>query len=162
MAQETIFAVMIFVVVLLMSQAFVAPVMGARRAARGRLRERITALGGSGDGQAHAALVRQKYLQRLTPFQRRLEALPYMDRVASLLSQAGLEYPAHRVILISLGLSAVAGILAFMRTDSYVLSLLAVLFGASLPLSISRCDVANVCASSKNNYRMPSRSFLAR
>jgi tight adherence protein B len=133
MAQETLFAVMIFVVVLLMSQAFVAPVMGARRAARHRLRERINVLGGTTEGQMHASLVRQKYLQQLTPLQRRLESLPYMDRLASLISQAGLDYPAHKVILISLGLATLAGLLTLGKTESYVLSLLAVLFGASLP-----------------------------
>jgi tight adherence protein B len=133
MAQETLFAVMIFIVVLLMSQAFVAPMMGARRAARNRLRERINSLASTSEGSAHASLVRQKYLQRLSPLQRRLESLPQMERVASLLSQAGLEYPAHRVVAIALGLSVAAGLIAFLRTESWIFALIALLLGASLP-----------------------------
>ena len=124
MSQQTIFAGMIFIVVLLMMQAFVAPVMGSRRAARNRLRSRIKSLASSNDGASHTALLRQKHLQQLTPFERRLETLPYMERLSILLSQAGLEYPAHRVAGLGIVLASIGGLLAFVRTDNLVMTLI--------------------------------------
>ena len=125
MSEEALFGSMIFVVVLLMSQAFVTPLMGSRRAARKRLRERIGGLGDSAQGGVHASLVKEKYLQRLSPMERRLESLPNMDRLAAFISQAGMETPAHRVVGLSILLCLVAGAIAYAYEESIVFALIA-------------------------------------
>lgn len=134
MSHETLFGSMIFVVVLLMTQAFVMPLMGSRRAARNRLRERVKALGSSAEGGSHASLVRQKYLQKLSPLERRLESLPHMDRLAARISQAGMEVPAHRIVGLGFFLAATAGPLSTLHTDSIVLPIVIAALAALSPL----------------------------
>ena len=90
MDERTLFGLMIFIVVLLMSQTFVAPLMGSRKAAKQRLRQRIRALGETLDGETHAAQLRKKQLQELSRFERWLESLSLMDRLAALVTQADL------------------------------------------------------------------------
>jgi tight adherence protein B len=118
MTEGTLFAGMIFVIVLLMTQAFVAPLMGSRRQARQRLRARIRDLGSSSEGAAHASLVRDKYLQRFSPWERRLESLGFMGRIRDALNHAGVEQPAYRMVMVCLALTVIAGLLAFWQTAS--------------------------------------------
>ncbi|MGB5254634.1 MAG: hypothetical protein WBN68_18150, partial [Sedimenticolaceae bacterium] len=125
MTQETLFAGMIFVVVLLMTQAFVTPVMGSRGAARRRLRDRVRALSTTSEGGTHAALVQKKRLQRLSPFERRLESVPFLTRLSAVLSHAGLDYPAYRIVAAGILLAAVFGLLAYARTENLVFASLA-------------------------------------
>ena len=134
MTQETLFAGMIFVVVLLMTQAFVAPVMGSRQAARKRLRQRIRNLATTSDGSTHAALVRQKYLQSLSPLERKLESLPHVERLAAIVSQAGMNFPAHRLLILGALLGLTAGAALYVRTDSLVAGLLAATVAAAAPV----------------------------
>ena len=70
MSQNTLFLLMVFIVVLLLSQAFVTPLMGSSARARRRLRGRIQDLAVDGDALEHVSLVREKYLKgggRLAP-----------------------------------------------------------------------------------------------
>jgi tight adherence protein B len=134
MEEKTLFAFMIFVVALLMSQAFVAPIMGSRRAARQRLRQRIRTLGESLEGESHAAMVRRKRLQKLSRLERWLESLPLMETLARLVSQAGLEWPAYRVLQYSLLLALACGLLAGWYTRDPFTALLAAAGTASLPI----------------------------
>ena len=133
MDDKTLFGFMIFTVVLVMSQAFVAPIMGSRRAAKKRLRERIRNLGETTDGESHAARVRRKQLQSLSRFEQWLESLPMMDQLAALASQAGLERPAHRFVLQSAGLALLVGLLAGWYTGNPLAALLLAAGGAYLP-----------------------------
>jgi tight adherence protein B len=133
MDDKTLFGFMIFTVVLLMSQAFVAPLMGSRKAAKKRLRERIRNLGETTDGESHAARVRRKQLQSLSRFEQWLESLPMMDQLAALASQAGLERPAHRFVLQSAGLALLVGLLAGWYTGNPLAALLLAAGGAYLP-----------------------------
>ena len=133
MDQRTLFALMIFTVVLLMSQAFVAPLMGSRKAARQRLRQRIRSLGESAGGESHAALLRKKQRQDLSPFARWLESLPLMDRLTTLASQAGHEGPAHRFILQSAVLALLGGASAGWYTGDPLTVLLLASGAAYLP-----------------------------
>jgi tight adherence protein B len=134
MDEKTLFGFMIFVVVLLMSQAFVAPIMGARRAAKQRLRQRIRSLGETVDGESHAALLRKKKLQSLSRFERWLESLPMMHRLASLASQAGREQPAHRIVLRSALFALAAGLAAGWYSGEPLIALLLAAAAAYLPM----------------------------
>ncbi|MEH6824763.1 MAG: type II secretion system F family protein [Motiliproteus sp.] len=133
MDEKTLFALMVFTVVLLMSQAFATPMMGARRAAQKRLRERIKNLGDTATGESHAIRVRQKKLQNLSRFERWMESLPLMVPLAALVAQAGLERPAHRVVLLSLVLALLALTATGWWTQNLLLALLAAACAAFLP-----------------------------
>lgn len=133
MDEKTLFGFMIFVVVLLMSQAFVAPMMGARRAAKQRLRQRIRSLGETVNGESHATLLRKRQLQSLNRFERWLESLPMMERLAALASQAGQEGPAHRILLQSLLFTFATGLVAGWYTGELLIALLLAAVAAYLP-----------------------------
>jgi len=133
MDQTTLFALMVFTVVLVMSQAFVAPLMGSRRAAKKRLRQRIQGLDESLLGESHAARLRKKRTQGLSRLEQRLESLPIMERIATLIAQAGKEHLAYRFVLQSLVIGLVALIVVLYRTGNPALSLLAAFGGAYLP-----------------------------
>jgi tight adherence protein B len=136
MDEKTLFGLMIFIVVLLMSQAFVAPMMGSSRAAKRRLRQRISSLGESTDGESHAALVRKKQWQHLSRFERWLESLPLMESVAILVLQAGLERPAYRVVRHSALLALAAGLIAAWYSGNPLTALLLAAGSAYLPFFI--------------------------
>src|SRR6267154_5945995 len=77
-----------------------------RRTLRRRL-ERISA-------EAHedvASILREKYLTSLSPLERRLEEMPFMQKLATMGEQAGRPKPGYRVVMNSLILALVAGVI---------------------------------------------------
>src|SRR5258707_11802995 len=75
-----------------------------RRTLRRRL-ERISA-------EAHedvASILREKYLTSLTPLERRLEEMPFMQKLADLGEQAGRPKPGYQVVVNCIVLGLVAG-----------------------------------------------------
>ncbi len=133
MDNTTLFGIMVFIVVLLMSQAFVAPMMGSSRAAKRRLRQRIRSLGESAGGGMHAALVRKKQLQNLSRFERWLETLPMMERIASLASQAGVDQPAHHIAQRSVMLGLASALVTGWFTGNVMTALLLAVAITGLP-----------------------------
>ena len=133
MSDQALFVLMIFIVALLMSQAFVSPLMGSSAQARRRLRGRIRDMAEEGAAQQHASLVRAKYLKHLSPLGQRLESLPGMDRLNNSIEQAGLGYFAHRFLLATLGLGIVAGAGVGVYQNSLVQGLVAAGLGTALP-----------------------------
>lgn len=133
MSGNTIFLLMIFVVVLLLSQAFVTPVMGSSATARRRLRGRIRELSSEGDGLEHVSLVRQKYLRKLSPTARRIESLPVLEPLRTLIEQAGKEYLAYHVLLAALVIGVTAGLLTAVFFGSGIQAPIAAVVGLALP-----------------------------
>jgi tight adherence protein B len=134
MEENTLFGFMIFVVVLLMSQAFVAPMMGSRRADRQRLRQRIRTLGESAGGASHAAMVREKRLQSLSRFERWVESLPMMERLVSLASQAGVERSAYQLMRQSFLIALASGLVVGWYTGNLIFALMLALATSYLPI----------------------------
>lgn len=99
-----------------------------RRALRRRL-ERI----GADAQQDIASILREKYLTSLTPFERRLEELPVMERLAQMGEQAGRPAPGYRVVMTSVLLSVAGGLLTGVLLRSSLLGLAAAAAGFSLP-----------------------------
>ncbi len=99
-----------------------------RRTLRRRL-ERIEA-----DGQQDvASILREKYLTSLSPLERRLEELPFMQGLAEQCEQAGRTTPAYHVVATSLLLSLVGGILAVVLLRSGIAGLMAAGLGFAAP-----------------------------
>jgi tight adherence protein B len=109
-SDQSLFVLMIFVIVLLMAQAFVNPIMGSSAQARRRLRGRIRELSLDAASQRHVSAIRSKYLKKLSPLGQRLEALPGMERLRVLIEQAGRDYFAYRVLLTGGGIGLAAAV----------------------------------------------------
>jgi tight adherence protein B len=136
MNETTLFGLMIFIVVLLMSQAFVAPMMGSTRAAKRRLRQRIRSLSETVDGGTHAAMVRKKQWQNLSRFEQWLESLPMMAPIAVLATRAGVQRPAHRIVQESALFAMSVGLAAGWYTGNVLVALLLTAAAAYLPFFI--------------------------
>ena len=95
-----------------------------RRTLRRRL-ERINA-------EAHedvASILREKYLTSLTPFERRLEEMPFMQKLADMGEQAGRPKPGYQVVFNCILLALIAGLAAGLVLQSGFVGLLAAVAG---------------------------------
>ena len=137
--QMLIFAAMVGIAVFLLSQSVVAQAFGDNKKVRKRLQQRLDEIESSGDKDSYSSLLREKYLRKLSPFERNLEALPGMEQLARLLEQAGYSTIACRVAILSLLLAVVGGVSGWAFTRSVVWGLAAMCLGLALPyLKISR------------------------
>ncbi len=96
-----IFIFMVFVTVVLLMQGLVVPVFGESAKVRKRLKKRIADIEAVGDAEAFSSLLREKYLRRLSPLERRLESFAAMEALAKQIEQAGHKILAYRLVLIS-------------------------------------------------------------
>ena len=137
--QMLIFAAMVGIAVFLLSQSVVAQAFGDNKKVRKRLQQRLDEIESSGDKDSYSSLLREKYLRKLSPFERKLEALPGMEQLARLLEQAGNSTIAYRIAILSLLLAVGGGALGWVFTRSVVWGLAAMCLGLALPyFKISR------------------------
>ena len=99
-----VFLIMISVAVFLLVWNLMVPVFGAERKAAKRLKRRLSRVSTQEHRASAARMLREKYLRNLNPLERKLETLPGMDQLAMLIEQSGRNTPAHRLLLLSLGL----------------------------------------------------------
>ena len=104
------FVILVFVAVVLLMQGMVVPVFGESGKVRKRLKKRMAEIEAVGDGEAFSSLIRDKYLRRLSPFERKLESLPAMEMVAKRIEESGHKILAYRLVIIAL-VMGVAGLL---------------------------------------------------
>ena len=128
-----IFFGMIFVAVVLLSQGLIVPVFGESRQMRKKLQSRLGDMEEESGEESLSSLLRQKYLRELSPLERKLEDLPSMQNLARIISQAGHKFLAYRVILLSVVLSIVAAIAAWVITRSITMSAVSLLIAGSIP-----------------------------
>lgn len=99
-----IFIIMVFVTVVLLMQGLVVPVFGESAKMRKRLKKRMHEIESSTEAEAFSSLLREKYLRKLSPLERRLESLPAMEALAKRIEQAGHKIRAYRLVLLSAAL----------------------------------------------------------
>lgn len=105
-----VFTILVFGTVFLLSQIFMTSAFGENRQARRRIRQRLAEVASDEDAQA-VSLLREEYLQSLSPWEAKLESLPGMDGLRRMLQQAGRRTPAYRILLQSIGVAVVTGAL---------------------------------------------------
>lgn len=127
-----LFLGLIFLAVFLLAQGMVVPVFGEATRMRKRLLSRLDMATGSGEHD-FASLLRDKYLQGLSPFEQRLEALPGFARFARLIAQTGRSTPVYRVVVLSILFSTVGAIFGWTFTRQLSWSLMLALGAASIP-----------------------------
>lgn len=125
-----IFLGMVFLSVFLLSQGMVVPVFGEAGKVRKRIRERLNTLEHSNGLPNMQSVLRQKYLQRLSPLEAALEQLPGMEKLGEMVEQAGHEFRAYRVVMLGLAIALGGGVLVWMWFPLWWVALLvgAVLF----------------------------------
>lgn len=110
-----VFILLVFATVVLLMQGLVVPVFGESAQTRKRLKKRIADIEAAGETESLSSLLREKYLRRLSPLERRLELLPTMEALARRIEQAGHKILAYRLVLLSL----VIGVTALLASWSY-------------------------------------------
>jgi tight adherence protein B len=128
-----VFLIMISVAVFLLVWNLMVPVFGAERKAAKRLKSRLRRIATQENRASAAQMLRDKYIRKLSPFERMLETLPGMDRLALLIEQSGRNTPAHRVLLLSIAIALAGGVIAWYSTNNYLVGLVAAVVLAAIP-----------------------------
>lgn len=127
-----VFALLVFVAIFLLSQGLVVPAFGESARRERRLRRRLAEI--EADPRIETqSLLRSKYLEQLSPLERRLESLPGIGWLRRLIDQAGLEQPAHYILAQMVLLALLAFAIVILWRLGPTLALIAGLFMAALP-----------------------------
>lgn len=127
------FALLVFFAVVLLLQGTVVPVFSDSRKMSKRIQARLQRLVDASGGPEFTSLLREKYLRDLSTFERTLESMPGMERLAQMLEQAGLKTRAYRMVLLALVLSAAAGLVLWIILRSWLVAPAGALAGLVLP-----------------------------
>lgn len=129
-----IFIGLIFAAVFFLSQGLTIPVFGEGSKARKRLKMRLDQIEKyEGEASTLSSIMREKYLQNLSPFEKILESLPYMQNLAVFIEQAGHKVLAYRLVLLCLFIAFCAGFVSWMMWRIGFLSVAFALLGALAP-----------------------------
>ena len=135
MSDQILLVIAIFTATSVLVLAFASPLTGADRESRRRLRSRIATLSKQVAEDEKISLARLSYLDRLTPWERKLEDQPALGPLIKLLQQAGVIMPAYRLVAISLGGALLTLLLAPFFLTSAAMVLVIVILIAVLPFA---------------------------
>jgi len=127
------FMLMVFAAAFLLSQGMIVPVFGERRRARQRLQKRLANLSDSSGKPTVRTLVRERYLQDLRPFERRLESLRLNEWLSRAIEQSGHKILAYRLVLLSIALAVIGAIVGWVLTRSLLTALAVAVIAGYLP-----------------------------
>jgi tight adherence protein B len=125
---------LVFLAVFLLSQGMIVPAFGENRVARKRLKRRLADIENMSQDETIASLLRERYLRKLSPFERKLENLPGMELLRRLIEQSGHGYLAYRFTLVSVILGLSASVTAWAFTNMIVAAIAALVIGSLIPL----------------------------
>jgi tight adherence protein B len=127
-----LFALLVFGAVLLMSQVLIIPTLGNGARESRRIRRRLRQVS-SDRPEGSISLVREKYLKRLSPFERWMDGLAGMGALDVMIEQSGRLFPAYRLVLGSVVLAFVCGITAWAGFQDSRLALALAALALTLP-----------------------------
>jgi tight adherence protein B len=133
------FVAVVFAAVFLLMLGLTTPASGDSRMRR-TLRRRLARIGAEAQ-EDFASILREKYLTSLSPLERRLEEMPFMQKLAAMGDQAGRPKPGYQVVMISLIFALVGGVIGGVLLQSGFAGLCAAIAGFAAPylrLSIQR------------------------
>lgn len=128
-----LFIVMVFVTVILLVQGLVVPVFGESAKVRKRLKKRIADIEAVSDADGFSSILREKYLRRLSPLERRLESFASMEALARKIEQSGHKILAYRLVLISVAMATAALVISWSFFRAPVPAIGIALLAAYLP-----------------------------
>ena len=121
---QLIFLIMVFMAIFFLFTSLV-PALGNEAKAMKRLRRRMKDMTTSVDAES-SSLIRDRYASKNGPFAQWLENLPGADSLKDLLEQAGMETPAHRVLILMLVSGIFAGTVAWLWSANPIFALVAI------------------------------------
>lgn len=124
---------LVFVAVFLLSQGMIVPAFGTSRKARKKLKQRVEEIDSLSQEQTISSLLRERYIRKLSPMERRLEELPGMESLRRLIEQSGHRILAYRLILLSVALAGVAAFVVWTFSQMPWAAPIGLLIGGSLP-----------------------------
>jgi tight adherence protein B len=128
-----VFILLVFATVVLLMQGLVVPVFGESAKTRKRLKKRIEEIEAAGEEESLSSLLREKYLRRLSPLERRLESLPAMEAVATRIEQAGHKILAYRLVLLSLAIGVTTLVVSWFYIRTPLVAIVAGLMATYAP-----------------------------
>jgi tight adherence protein B len=128
-----IFLALVFAAMFLLMQGLVAPAFGSGARMRRRLLKRLEELSVEPGADSAPSLLRRRYLERLSPLERRVEALPGMATLRRVVEQAGIDRPAHRFVLMGIIWGVVAGAGSVLFGSGWLAALAVGIVTASTP-----------------------------
>lgn len=141
----TIFILLVFATVFFLMQGLVVPVFGEGAKARKHLLKKLTEIEHGSDQESYSSLLREKYLRKLSPWERTLESLPAMEVLGERIEQAGHKYLAYRVVLLAVAMAVAAAFVAWGYTRLIYAPPLAALMCGYLPfMKITRDRAARL------------------
>ena len=93
---------LVFAAVFLLSQAMIIPAFGDTRKARKLLKKRVESIEKASGEDSVASLLRERYLRKLRPWERRLEDIPSLASLRKTIEQSGHEILAYRLVLMAI------------------------------------------------------------
>jgi tight adherence protein B len=122
--------------VFLLAQALFVPTFGEDARMRRLLKKKLHAIGAYEAHSEVASLLRQKYLRDLSPWERRLEELPWMERLALFIEQSGRTILAHRLVGLAIILAIVAFLVTLVIGGGPAIALLPALLAGAVPFFV--------------------------
>ncbi|MGZ5051769.1 MAG: type II secretion system F family protein [Methylobacter sp.] len=128
-----LFVGLVFMTVFVASQILVLPTMGTSRADSLKLKQRLENILLE-HGNVETSIVKEKYLNRLGPIERKLEQLPGVQALKTLLEQAGKQQIAYRFASAMLFWAGAAALAVWLYGHNWVMASAAFVFVAILPV----------------------------
>jgi len=122
-----------FVAVFFLVQGLAIPVFGESAQARKRLKKKLGDIESANYEEAYSSLIREKYLRKLSPWERYLEKLPRMEALAAFIEQSGSKHLAYRVVLLSIVLAVAAAFFVWTAVRVWHAPIIAAGIAAYLP-----------------------------
>ena len=130
---------LVFAAVFLLSQGMIVPAFGDTRQARKLLKKRVEEIEKASSEDSVASLLRERYLRKLSPLERQLEALPALASLRRVIEQGGHQILAYRFVLLAIALGIGSAIVTWVFTRMPMATFSAGLAGLWLPfMKISR------------------------
>src|SRR5260370_6447685 len=126
------FVAVVFAAVFLLMLGLTTSASGDSRMRR-TLRRRLERISAEAQEDV-ASILREKYLTSLTPLERRLEEMPYMQKLADMGEQAGRPKPGYQVVLNCTALALLAGTVTGALLKSGLMGLIVASFALCLPV----------------------------
>jgi len=121
--------------VFLLSQALFVPTFGDDARMRRQLKRKLRDIGAFDSDSQVASLLRQKYLKDLSPLERQLEELPWMERLGRIIEQSGRTILAHRLVGLAILLAALSFVVTLFLVRMPAIALPAALLAGALPFA---------------------------
>ncbi len=128
-----IFAGMVFAAVFMLSQGLFVPVFGENNQIRKKLQERLDDIDRQSGDEGIQRLLRAEYLRQLSPLEARIESMPIMESIHSVILQAGHRYLAYRLVLLSALVAIAAGVATFLFSRYIWAGLIVAVMAGALP-----------------------------